>query len=82
MKQYMLSTKDNPYNPWTQWTAWYGWDTINGYNSTALLGRFARTSETLTEADQMQVVSDAIDSIIDLYGKDFYIKVEKPENSE
>ena len=80
MEQYMLSTKDNPYSPWTQWTAWYGWDEQHGYHSTALLGRFARTSDTLSDIDQMKVVSDAIDSIIALYADSPFIKIKKPES--
>lgn len=60
----MLSTIDNPYDPFTQWNEWYAWDVASGYNSCGLLARISSFSLELSEAQQEQALSDAIDEIV------------------
>lgn len=72
---YMLSTVDNPYNPHHQWDQWLTYDHDLGYYSSELLGRIAKTSDELSDADNELAINDAIDEIIreDIIG--VFIKV-------
>lgn len=66
-----LTTFDNPYNPFEQFTKWFLFDVEKGYNSSAYLGRIARTSEQLSDEENAYEVERAIDEIIkyDFTGK-------------
>lgn len=64
MKLHMLTTIDNPYNPFTQFDQWYSYDLSHGYDSLGLLARIARTSDDLSEADQVDAIELAIEEII------------------
>lgn len=63
-QQYMLTTTDNPYNPFTQWDDWLALDTQLGYYTPGLLARYTITSDTLSDADQADDISRAIDEIV------------------
>lgn len=73
---YMLTTLDNPYNPHHDFDQWLAFDHDHGYYSSQLLGRIARTSDELSDADNELAMNDAINEIIheDLIG--IYIKVD------
>lgn len=60
----MLTTEDNPYDPYTQWDEWYAWDVAAGYHTCAYLARIAMISDELTDEENDQIISDAIDEII------------------
>lgn len=80
---YMLSTIDNPYNPHHDWDRWLAFDHDQGYYSSQLLGRIARTSDELSDVDYELAINEAIDEIVheDVIG--VYIKVSpnfKPKN--
>lgn len=60
-----LTTFDNPYNPSNQFNAWFRFDCDKGYNSCAYLGRIAKTSEALSEAENNLEVERAIDEILE-----------------
>ena len=72
----MLTTKDNPYNPFTQFDEWYTYDVLHGYNSCSILGRIARTSPNISDADNR--VENAIDEIIKNDALNVFIKVTQP----
>lgn len=59
-----LTTFDNPYNPFEQFTKWFLFDVEKGYNSSAYLGRIARTSDQLSDDENDHEVERAIDEII------------------
>ena len=80
--QYMLSTVDNPYDPFDQWDEWFAWDQAEGYNSTALLARIVRTSEELSEADQMYDVKKGIEFIVRHDPLHVYIMISKEVDLE
>lgn len=60
----MLTTEDNPYDPYTQWDEWYAWDVAAGYHTCAYLARIAMISDELTDEENDQIISDAIDEIV------------------
>lgn len=74
-KQTMLSTVDNPWNPFTNFDEWYAFDVGHGYHSCAVLDRFARTSDALSDADNSLEISNAIDEIIKFDPFHRFIKV-------
>ena len=60
----MLTTVDNPYDPFTQWDEWYTWDETSGYHTCSFFARVARTSDELSEGDQVVALDRAIEEII------------------
>lgn len=78
-KEVMLTTTDNPYDPFTQFDAWKGYDEDKGYYTCAYLGRIAKTSHNLSEADESKAIDDAIDEIVDLNILGIYKKAIKKE---
>lgn len=72
----MLTTFDNPYDPFTQFKQWLDFDVVvKGYNSCAYLARIAKTSDELTDEENIQAVNSAIDEIIKLDFRNIYKKV-------
>ena len=63
MKNYMLTTVDNPFNPHTQWDDWKRYDEDNNYYTCEYLARVVRTSDELSDADYELAVQDAIAEI-------------------
>ncbi len=74
---YMLTTFDNPYDPFEQFTSWFLFDVEKGYNSSAYLGRIARTSDQLSEEENDLEVERAIDEIIKYDFRNIYKKVSR-----
>lgn len=62
----MLSTDDNPFSPFTQFIEWLAFDTRLGYNTLSLLDRVSFTSLELSEADQDQALTDAMNEIVEI----------------
>ena len=82
METCMLTTIDNPYDPFTDYDAWYRFDEGKGYHSCAFLARIARTSDQLSEEENMREVERAINDIIKYDPLGIYKKVResgKPE---
>lgn len=61
MAKCALTTIDNPFNPFEQFVPWFLFDEEKGYHSCAYLGRIARTSDQLTDAENDLEVERAID---------------------
>ena len=70
-----LTTIDNPFNPFTDFTKWFLYDIEKGYNSCAYLARIARTSDQLSDAENLNEIERAIDEIIKLDFMGIYKKV-------
>ena len=75
MAKVMLSTFDNPFNPFKQFDSWLQFDMEKGHCSCSLLGRIARTSDSLTEQENDEEVERAIDQIIKYDYEHKYCKV-------
>lgn len=77
--RYALTTVDNPYNPFDQFKEWLEWDRASGYDTPNYLGRIVITSDELSEADQDDAVSQAIDEILEEHGDTFYKKLSRDD---
>lgn len=75
MAKYALTTFDNPFNPITNFDKWFMFDEEKGYQSTAYLGRIARTSPSLSDEENDAEVERAIDEIISYDFMGVYAKV-------
>lgn len=78
---YLLTTEDNPFNPFTEFDKWYSFDTSSGYHTLALLARVAITSDELSELDNDQAITFAIDEIVDENVSGIHMKVSEPSNA-
>ena len=56
MKEYMITTFDNPYDPFTQFNHWFLFDTEKGYNTCAYLDRVAKVSEEFSDEEILSVL--------------------------
>lgn len=73
---FCINNSDNPYDPLAEFDKWFLYDIVNGYNSCGYLARIARTSDQLTEAENLHEIERAIDEIV-LLNPTLYKKVVK-----
>lgn len=71
----LLTTKDNPFNPFTEFKDWYTFDVSKGYHTVNLLARIAKSSDELSDADQVLAFDSAIQSILAIDYDQKYIVV-------
>ena len=71
MKIFAITTVDNPFNPFTQFDSWYRFDEDKGYHSCAYLARIARTSDSLSSAENQKEIekNDIFEQIFGYVGK-------------
>ena len=81
MSDYMLTTTDNPYNPYDAWREWYVWDAAAGYHTPSFLDRLTFSSYELSESDQSQQLSRAIDEVVAENITGTYIRI-RPDGSK
>lgn len=79
VKEYMLSTSDNPYNPFTHFFEWYAFDISHGYNTCSYLARVCELSEDICERETNLSINDAIEEALYFNLTGNRIKVEKPK---
>lgn len=77
MKEYMLTTIDNPFDPFTQYEEWDAYDRRSGYFSLGLLARIVRSSREMSDADQAQAINDAVDEVVNVNALGIYRRVER-----
>ena len=78
MIRHMLSTKDNPFDPFDEFDQWLQFDVSRGYHSCNVLADRAITSNgELSNKEDDQSISDAIDEIILEFPMIDYIKCTK-----
>lgn len=66
MKQYLLTTVDNPYHPIDQYDAWRQFDMERGYYTEQRLAKVAAISHSLTDLENQRNINAAIDDFIRL----------------
>lgn len=77
-----LSTIDNPFDPATDFDRWYAYDEQKGYHTCSYLARIARTSSSLTEAENQRAINAAIDDIVRLNINGMYIMTREGTEDE
>lgn len=75
--RHALTTVDNPYDPFTEFDQWMEWDHRLGYDTPNYLGRIVISSDELSEVDQQEAVSQAIDEILEEHGDSIYLKISR-----
>lgn len=76
MKEYMITTIDNPFNPFTQPDEWYQFDESKGYHTCQILAKLAYTSPELSEEDNTDAINQAVDILCKLNPLGLYKKLE------
>lgn len=82
VKDYMLTTLDNPWNPFTNYDEWLAFDIEKGYDTPGVLDRFSITGNNLTEAENQKILNEAMDRIIDIDPFCRWIKVTRESFEE
>lgn len=72
-----ITTFDNPFDPFDNFDSWLMFDMDKGYNSCGLLDRFAKTSDALSEEENIEEIERAIDEIILYDPLNIYKKVKR-----
>ncbi len=72
---FMLTTVDNPFNPFTQYDEWYNFDESHDYHTCGYLARIAKSSDELSDVDELLAIEQAMNEIISLNLSGKHIKV-------
>lgn len=64
MKDFALSTSDNPFSPFDNFDGWYEYDEEKGYHTCQYLARIAHTIPDLPDAINDDIIEKAIDEIV------------------
>ena len=77
----MLTTKDNPFDPFEQFAQWDSFDREKGYFTSNYLGRIVHFTEDMSQQEEIEEVSRAIDEILTLNPFVDYIKVTRKQTN-
>ena len=77
VKEYRLTTFDNPFDPFDDFTSWFLFDVENGYNTCSYLARIAHLSDDMTQKEEIEESNRAIDEIIQYDFMNIYKRVER-----
>lgn len=75
MKQYLLTTIDNPYDPIEEYDFWRQFDMDHGYFTEQRLARVAGISYDLTDLENQRNINAAIDDFIRLDETGMYKRI-------
>ena len=75
MPEVYITTFDNPFNPFNEFIKWFLFDCEKGYNTCSYLARIAKTSDQLSDAENVIEIERAIDEIIKYDFMNIYKKV-------
>ena len=81
-KAVALTTWDNPYNPIDDFSSWFAFEVEQGYNSSGLLARYARTSDLLSDEENNEEVERAINEIVQNDPICLYRKIKEGEKPD
>lgn len=77
MTETWITTTDNPFDFFTQFDDWYLFDESNGYHTCSYVARVAKTSKDLSDSDNEDIISRAIDEILSFNLTGNYKKITK-----
>lgn len=75
-----ITTFDNPYDPVDEFDQWFRFDSIHSYGTLNLFARLTATGDESSESSEDEDIELAIDSILELDGTGFYVKIVKEED--
>ena len=75
MKQVHITTIDNPFDPFEDFNSWFMFDVEKGYYSCSKIGRLVKTTENMTEIEEIEAIERAIDRLIEIDPLDIYKKL-------
>lgn len=75
MKQFALTTFDNPFNPFDDFNQWLSFDKDHDYDSSEKVMRLAQLTDDMTDIEENLEIERAIDRIIALDFLNIYKKV-------
>ena len=76
-RQVHISTIDNPYDPFEDFTSWFMFDIEKGYYTSSKLARLSKTTDDMTELEELEENERVIDRLIEIDPLDIYIKIVK-----
>ena len=82
MKEYMLSTIDNPWNPFKNFDEWLQFDLSHSYNTLAYVARIAKTDSEMDDKTYSDQVNKAIDDILKYNPLPIYIRVSEETDTK
>lgn len=77
IKEYALTTTDNPFDPFTDFDKWYAFDEAKGYHSCSYLARIAKPCSYFGDEANINEVNRAIDEICKFNLTGNYTKVSR-----
>lgn len=75
MKEYMLTTKDNPFDPFEEFTSWFMFDCEKGYYTCNKIARIANIAEDMSQKEINDEYNRAIDVLIENDFLDIFVRV-------
>lgn len=82
LKEYRLTTVDNPFDPFEQFASWYLFDMEKGYDCCGRIDRLVNVSDDMTEFEVEKEKERAIDRLIEIDPLDIYKKVVREKKEE
>lgn len=75
MKEFAITTLDNPYDPFDEFDKWLVYDNALGYKTLLLLNGFAHTSEQFSDKLNNEIIEEAIDEIVEMFNGKVFKKI-------
>ena len=70
-----ITTIDNPFDPFDNFDSWLMFDIEKGYYSGSKVARLVKTTDDMTQQEELEEIERAIDRLIEIDPLDIYIKV-------
>lgn len=74
-RQICITTIDNPFDPFDDYNSWFMFDVEKGYYSSSKIARLVKTTNDMTEKEEIEAIERAIDRLIEIDPLDIYVKV-------
>ena len=70
-----ITTIDNPFDPFDNFDSWLMFDIEKGYYSGSKVARLIKTTDDMSQQEELEEIERAIDRLIEIDPLDIYIKV-------